>query len=94
MNNKQFKEIVIFLELKDKPIMGSDKFRTYVNKKYKYSDDSIEMSQLRAKIINYQIDVYGSTMSDTIEKKTKEEKLKIYQRRNNRKYLRRHKNEG
>jgi hypothetical protein len=89
----EFKENLIFLELKDKPIMGSEKFKTYLITKYNYGEKPEDYSKIRSKIINYQIDTYGASINDRVEKKTKEEIMKIYQRRNNRKYLRRQKYE-
>ena len=51
----EFKENLIFLELKDKPIMGSEKFKTYLITKYNYGEKPEDYSKIRSKIINYQI---------------------------------------
>ena len=88
-----FKEIVIFLELKDRPVMGSDKFRNYLHKKYNFEGTREDVSDLRAKIINYQLDVYGVTISDKVVYKSKEEIYRINHVRSNRKYKRKQKYE-
>lgn len=67
--------------------MGSRKFRTIISKKYKLSD--IEISNIYARINNYQISKYGSRTSNEYEVKSAEEYRKIAINRRTAKYERR-----
>ena len=77
----------LFNKLKDAPVMTSH----YMRKRYK----SINVTRLRTRIINYQIDVYGETIGIN-EKLTKEEvkekNMRNAQKDRQRWYYRRNKN--
>ena len=68
--------------------IGARKFRAIVSKKYKLTD--IEISNIYAKINNYQTSKYGARLgkSTDIELKTKEEYKLIAQHRRTARYQR------
>jgi hypothetical protein len=66
--------------------MGSRKFRTIISKKYKLSD--IEISNIYAKINNYQINKYGGRINKEYELINREEYKKIARNRRTAKYER------
>lgn len=74
---------LIFNMYKDEYI-GAKKFRAIVSKKYKLSD--IEISNIYAKINNYQIEKYGERISSEYELKSAEEYKKIARDRRTAKY--------
>ena len=78
---------LIFNMYKDEPI-GARKFRAIISKKYKLSD--IEISNIYAKINNYQTNKYGGRINKDIGLKTREEYIKMAQSRRTAKYDRLH----
>lgn len=75
-----FKEQVIFEKEKDLALGSSELFYRKLKYEYKLKNRPIAFSNLYRKIINYQIDKYGTTISDSdcdYGKHTKEERLKI-----------------
>ena len=88
MNMKDFKQRVleqqIFDELKDTSIKNSKYFRQ------KYNGSDIDFSRLYRRIINYQIQEYGQTLSPNfIPKKTREDCLREARQKRQRIYSRR-----
>lgn len=77
---------LIFNMYKEEPI-GARKFRAIVSKKYKLNDR--EISNIYARINNYQISKYGSRTSNEYEVKSTEEYRKIAINRRTAKYERR-----
>lgn len=66
--------------------MWSRKFRAIISKKYKLSD--IEISNIYAKINNYQTNKYGGRINKNIILNTREEYKRIAQDRRTAKYQR------
>lgn len=66
--------------------MGARKFRAIISKKYELSD--IEISNIYAKIHNYQINTYGGRISKEYELVNREEYKKIARNRRTAKYQR------
>lgn len=54
----QFKENLIFQLFKDKPLGCSKRFKENISKKF----DNIDYTRVYRKIINYQIETYGSEL--------------------------------
>lgn len=77
---------LVFNMYKEEPI-GARKFRAIVSKKYKLNDR--EISNIYARINNYQISKYGSRTSSEYEVKSAEEYRKIAINRRTAKYERR-----
>lgn len=78
----EFKEEMIFNLEKDLPVTNASAFREKMIKKYNLVAQ--EISDLRAKIINYQLEKYGDTISAKIRKPSKYEQKNETQRRNGR----------
>lgn len=66
--------------------MGARKFRAIISKKYKLND--IEISNIYAKINNYQINTYGGRINKEYELINREEYKKIARNRRTAKYER------
>lgn len=81
----EFKQRVLeeqlFEELKDRVVMTSNEMR----KQYK----NINVTRLRTKIINYQVDNYGGVLDIYKKHHTKEENLRLASRERQRRYERR-----
>lgn len=60
-----FKERIIFEKEKDLVLESSEKFYKKLRDIYKYNPDVRNLSNLYRKIINYQINKYGATLSDS-----------------------------
>ena len=71
----------LFKKLKDTIVMTSN----YMRKEYK----NINVTRLRTRIINYQIDTYGAVLDIGKEHHTKEENLRLAGRERQRRYERR-----
>lgn len=78
------KELIYELE-KDNPYNNSKEFRTKITKKYGTIDN---LTNLYAKIRNYQIDKYGKTLNRKWAKRTYNDLLKWAQDARKRKYNR------
>lgn len=91
MTINEFKQRVLeeklFLELKDKSVVNSDKFRK------EYKGLNINHSRLYVRIINYQVKKYGCSLdNDKFIQKIPEEEMKVFiQRKRQRDYYRRNK---
>lgn len=88
MNRKDFKQRVleqqIFDELKDTSIRSSKHFKT------KYQGADIDFTRLYTKILNYQIQEYGQTLSTNfVPKKTRKDCLREARQKRQRRYNRR-----
>lgn len=88
MSMKDFRQRVleqqIFDELKDTSIRSSKHFKT------KYQGADIDFTRLYTKIVNYQIQKYGHTLSSYfVPKKTYEECLRQSRQKRQRRYNRR-----
>lgn len=88
MNMKDFRQRVleqqIFDELKDTSIRSSKHFKT------KYQGADIDFTRLYTKIVNYQIQEYGQTLSaNFVPKKTREDCLREAKQKRQRRYNRR-----
>lgn len=79
---------LIFNMYKNESI-GAKEFRAIISKKYKLSN--IEISNIYARINNYQIEKYGNRINKDIGLKTREEYIKMAQARRTAKYDRLHK---
>ena len=85
MNMRDFKQRVleqqIFDELKDTSIRSSKYFKT------KYQGADIDFTRLYTKIVNYQIQEYGQTLSTNfVPKKTREDCLREARQKRQRRY--------
>jgi hypothetical protein len=76
----EFKEEMIFNLEKDLPMCNSIKFREKMIKKYNLSNQ--EVTDLRAKLISYQLEKYGDTLSNKYTKPTMIEHKRETRRRN------------
>lgn len=82
----KFKENLIFELEKDKPIKNTKLFNEHLYKTYGYVASN---SDIRTKIINYQLNKYGDSIGYEIRKTTKYELMKEKNRRSTMKKRRR-----
>lgn len=73
---------------KNKITQGSKKFKNRILSQYGYEDDG----ELYRKVVNYQVQKYGSTLVHRVELPNREMKEKIKHKVRNRNYYRRNKN--
>lgn len=57
MNQKEFKEELLFNKYKDTKICNSDYLRS------RYKDTDIDITRLYTRIVNYQVDKYGCNLA-------------------------------
>lgn len=81
----KFKEDLIFELEKDNPIRSGKRFNEHLHKTYGFVAPN---SDIRTKIINYQLSKYGGTIGDSIKKIRKFEIIRERYRRKSASYRR------
>lgn len=77
------KEKMIFGLYKDKPVISAKNFKS------KIKTEGVNAYKIYTNIINYQIEKYGNSLRETVERLSWETKKKLCRRATQRKYYRR-----